>query len=187
MGLNVKINLENCYDIIESREDLKLHRFNTVLKDGQIKTLGVSIGETAHPLLPDVYNLAFGPIDDNNTINDKIEIPHENLSKMFSTIILIALTFLAENPDSYLGIDGSNNARAYMYYRCINNNFDYLSDFFKLFGVKYYVRILRKKNDDDQHYTADTEDTIAIPNEIKKGVVIRSDQLYNYFIFKLNR
>jgi hypothetical protein len=186
MGLNVKINFDDCYDIIDSRADLKLHKFNTILSGGDKLTLGISINEQPHHLLPDVYNLAFGPIDDNNNIDDSVQIKHENLSKTFSTIVLTALTFLNENPATYLGIDGSNNARAYMYYRCVNNNYNYLTKYFKLFGVNYYVRILRKTNDEDQFCPVDNNDLLAIPSEISFGEFIPSDKLYNYFIFKLN-
>src|ERR1700742_712196 len=121
MGLNIKINFDDCYDIIDSRADLKLHKFNTILKGGDPSMLGVSINDQPHDLLPGVFNMAFGPIDDNNNIDDHVKIAHDDISKTLSTIVLTALTFLNENPETYLGIDGSNNARAYMYYRCINN------------------------------------------------------------------
>lgn len=185
IGLNVKLNFDDCYDIIESRPDLKLHRFKTVLKNGSEATLGISISENSHPFLPEVYNLAFGPIDKNNNIDDSVKLTHENLSKVFSTIVFTALTFLTENPNTYLGIDGSNNARAFMYYRCINNNFDYLSQYFTLLGVNYYVRILRRVNDEDDGSPIDNEDILAIPTVITKGKLIPCDKLYNYFIFKL--
>jgi hypothetical protein len=119
MALNVKINFDDCYDIETLTSDLSLSKFTTVLKNtGQIP-LGIQISNTVHPHLPEVYNLAFGPLVDGNTIDDKVRLQHENHSKVFSTIIFTALTFLTENKEKYLGIDGSNNARAYMYYRCI--------------------------------------------------------------------
>ncbi|MBX2920680.1 MAG: hypothetical protein KF746_00710 [Chitinophagaceae bacterium] len=185
MALNIKINLEDCYDIETLANDLSLSRFNTVLKDGSLVSLGIQISNTVHPHLPDVHNLAFGPLVDNNKIDDKIKLQHSDHSKVFSTIIFTALTFLTENKEKYLGIDGSNNARAYMYYRCIQNNFDYLSQFFNVYGVNYYVRVLRKLRDEDGGHPIDGHDLKAIPQKIEKNAVISADRLYNYFIFNV--
>lgn len=185
MGLNIKLNFEDCYAFTETKEDLKFYKFNTVINGGAEVKLGISIVNNVNPYLPDVYNLAFGPIDGNNNIDDKIEISHKDLSKAFSTIVFAALTFLAENPDKFIGIDGSNNVRAFMYYKCINNNFDYLTSYFKLYGVNYYVRVLRKAKDDDMHYPIDANDLTAIPRSFVKNEFFTYNKLYNYFIFKL--
>lgn len=185
MALNVKINFEDCYDIETLTSDLSLSKFNTVLKNSDQISLGIQISNTVHPYLPEVYNLAFGPLMDHNKIDDKIKLQHSNHSKVFSTIIFTLLTFLTENKEKYLGIDGSNNARAYMYYRCIQNNFDYLTQFFNLYGVNYYVRVLRKLKDEDETHPIDNGDLKAIPEKIEKNVYIRSERLYNYFIFNL--
>ena len=185
MALNVKINFDDCYNIETLTSDLSLSKFNTVLKNGYQIPLGIQISNTVHPYLQEVYNLAFGPLTDDNKIDDKVKLQHNNHSKVFSTIIFTALTFLTENKEKYLGIDGSNNARAYMYYRCIQNNFDYLNQFFNIFGVNYYVRVLRKLNEEDEAHPVDGNDLKAIPEKIRKNAIVRSDKLYNYFIFNL--
>jgi hypothetical protein len=185
MALNVKINFEECYEIETLSNDLSLSKFNTVLKTGEETPLGIQISNTVHQYLPDVYNLAFGPLNETNQIDDKAKLYHDNHSKVFSTIIFTALTFLTENKEKYLGIDGSNNARAYMYYRCIQNNFDYLNQFFNIYGVNYYVRVLRKLKDEDDSHPVDDIDLKAIPEVIEKNRMIPADKLYNYFIFKL--
>jgi hypothetical protein len=185
MALNVKINFDDCYDIETLSNDLSLSKFNTVLKNQDQIPLGIQISNTVHPYLPEVYNLAFGPLIDENKIDDKIKLQHDNHSKVFSTIIFTALTFLTENKEKYLGIDGSNNARAYMYYRCIQNNFDYLSQFFNIYGVNYYVRVLRKLKDGDETHPIDSNDLKAIPQKIQGNAFVNSDKLYNYFIFNI--
>ncbi len=186
MALNVKINFEDCYDIETIASDLSLSKFNTVLKNaGQVLPLGIQISNTVHPYLPDVYNLAFGPLLEDNKIDDKAKIQHENHSKVFSTIMFTALAFLTENKENFLGIDGSNNARAYMYYRCIQNNFDYLSQFFNIYGVNYYIRVLRKLKDDNESHPIDNNDIKAIPKKVERNAIIQCEKLYNYFIFKL--
>ena len=147
--------------------------------------LGIKINTESQAFLPDVFNLAFGPLNENKEIDDKIKLHHKNHSKVFSTIVFSAFTFLEANKDKYLGIDGSNNARAYMYYRSIQNNFNYLSEIFDIYGVNYYVRVLRKLKDEDCTYPIDETDIRPFIEKIDKNEIIQSNKLYNYFIFKL--
>ncbi|HMH22791.1 MAG TPA: hypothetical protein VK563_13485 [Puia sp.] len=183
MALNVKINFEDLYETITMDADLRSSVFDAVLKGGTTTRLGIQISSKIHPLMPNVYNLAFGPIDINNEIDDQAKLTHQNHSKVFSTIIFAGLSFLTEHKENYLGIDGSNNARAYLYYRCIQNNFEYLRSFFKIYGVNHYVRILRRAIDDS--YSFDPEDLVAIPKLIEFRESIQHEKLYNHFIFKI--
>jgi hypothetical protein len=41
-------------------------------------------------------------------IDDKAELHHKDYSKVFSSILLTGFTYLKNNRDHYLGIDGSN-------------------------------------------------------------------------------
>ncbi|GEP94201.1 DUF6934 family protein [Chitinophaga cymbidii] len=180
MALNIKVDLENCYAINTLSKDQKLRSFETVLKTGERMILGINISDKMHPIIPNVYNLSFGPLDDASLIDDKAKLDHQDHSKVFSTIILSGLTFLKSNPSEYLGIDGSCNARAYLYYRCICNNLAYLSRFFRIYGIKYYVRILR---DFGQEMAFDWDDITADPCVIKEDNRLPYEKLYNYFIF----
>lgn len=90
------------------------------------------------------------------------------------------MSFLAKHPDAYLGIDGSDTRRAYMYYRCILNNFDYLNTHFSIYGVNYYLRIKRESKGDFEQ-----DDFFALPTLIQKGERICPSKLYNYLIFNL--
>lgn len=147
--------------------------------------MGINISDKAHPLLPNVYNLGFGPLNKDNKIDDKVKLNHQDHSKLFSTIVFTALTFLRKNNEKYLGIDGSNNARAYLYYRCIQRNYDYLNKHINMYGVNYFVRILRKTNEQDDGHPLDEENILAQPNIIQKEASPKYDKLYNYFIFNL--
>jgi hypothetical protein len=183
MALNVKINFEDLYETVTMDADLRSSVFDSDLKNGTTTRLGIQISSKVHPLMPNVYNLAFGPIDENNQLDDQVRLTHQNHSKVFSTIIFSGLSFLTEHKDKYLGIDGSNNARAYLYYRCIQNNYDYLKSFFRIYGVNYYVRILRQGV--DHSYSFDPDDLVAIPRLIDHREPMQHEKLYNYFIFKL--
>ncbi|MEJ0080853.1 MAG: hypothetical protein WDM78_07855 [Puia sp.] len=178
MALNIKINFEERYNV-SPVNDLQYSVFDTELKTGKSTRLGIKISSDEHPLMSDVYNLAFGPVNANHQIDDQAKLTHLNHSKVFSTIVFEGLSFLTQNPDKFLGVDGSNTARAYMYYRCIQNNFDYLATYFDIYGVNYYMRMLRDESTDYE-----TKDFLTIPKAIEKGEVIKPAKLYNYFIFK---
>jgi len=186
MALNIKIDFENCYESEPATPDLRSVRFNTELPSHAIIPMGVVIDEQSQELLPNVYNMAFGPIGDNHDVDDKARITHADPSKVFSTIILSALTFLNNNPDKYVGIDGSNNARAFLYFRIIQNNYDLLNRYFVIYGVNYYVRILRKNTGNDTVHPVDIEDIRTMAVKITKGEVVKPGKMYNYFI-GLNR
>lgn len=183
MALNIKIDFDDCYPIKILSNNPLLTTFDTVLKNGVIVPIGINISEEMHPLIPNAYNFSFGPVDKFNQIDDTAKLYHLNHSKLFSTIVSSAFTFLKGKKDIFLGIDGSNNARAYMYYRCIQNNFDYLNRFMNIYGVNYYVRILRKADEKNNSHPVDQEDILAIPQAISKEARLKYGKLYNYFIF----
>src|SRR5688572_11332466 len=141
MALNVKINFENCYKIDTVASDLLLSKFKTILRSGESAELGIKISDNCHPYFPEIFNLAFGPVTKEGEIDDQARLCHQDHAKVFSTVLLAALNFLRKNKDKYIGIDGSTDARAYMYYRCIQSNFDYLDQFFEVYGINYYIRL----------------------------------------------
>jgi hypothetical protein len=183
MALNIKIDVNDCYAVKALADNLTLNTFDSILQNGNVMPIGIHISEKAHPLMPNVYNLAFGPIDQDNQIDDKAKLCHQDHSKLFSTIVYTSLSYLKINSDKFLGIDGSSNARAYLYYRCMQNNLDYLNQYLNIYGVNYYVRVLRKLKLEDKNNPIDEDDVIALPNDIVKESFLKYDKLYNYFIF----
>jgi hypothetical protein len=182
MAISVKIDFENLYEIEHISEDLRISTFKTELEDGSYLPLKVEISNECHTLLPNVYNLAFGPLDKKGEINDKAQLSHKDYSRVFSTILFDGLNFLNNNKGHYLGIDGSDNARAYMYYMFLQRNYDYLSKYFNIYGLKYYVRITRfGKNQYDNPF--DFADIHPVPDRILKGSRLPPPVMYNYFIF----
>lgn len=186
MAVPLKIDFDNLYEIENISEDLRFSSFNTTLDSGRVVPLIVKISNQSHALLPNVYNFAFGPLNAKGKINDKAELTHTDYSKVFSTILFSALAYLKTNPDHYLGIDGSDNARAYFYYRALQRNFAYLDKHFRMYGIKYFVRITRfGKTQYDNPF--DFEDIMPYPFRIDKGALISQDHMYNYFIFNLKQ
>jgi hypothetical protein len=184
MPIRIRLDFDNRYEIEPLKDNLRVSVFETELKDGSLLPLMVKVSDIAHELLPSVFNMAFGPLKGKGGIDDKAEIPHKNYSRAFSTILVAGLFYLRENKDHFLGIDGSTNGRAYLYYRLIQQNFDYLDKYFNIYGLKYYVRITRfGKLQYDNPF--DFEDVYPIPDQLYKGMVIPPDLMYNYFIFNL--
>jgi hypothetical protein len=144
MGLNVKLDFENVYRVVAKNTDQRASEFYAILANDESIKLGVRISHTSHPLIPNTYNLAFGPVDSAGSVDDKARLSRQNYSKVFSTVIFEAMSFLKKHPADFVGIDGSSNARAYIYYRCIQNNITYLKSIFSILGVNYYIRMLRE-------------------------------------------
>ncbi len=143
----IKIDFDNTFDFIDFGDNLSFVTFKSILHNGSELEIKVKINSINDPLLPNVYNLSFGPLNPKGNIDDEIKIKHSNTSKVFSTILLYALTYIKVNPKITIGIDGSNDARAYLYHRMFISNKDYLSEYFITIGVDWYVRLLRKGND----------------------------------------
>jgi hypothetical protein len=182
MAIAVKIDFDNRYEIKTITEDFRYNIFQTELKDGTLLPLKVSISNESHELLPNVYNLAFGPMDKKGRIDDKAQLTHKDYSKVFSTILLCSLLYLNDNKSHYLGIDGSDNSRAFLYYSFLQRNYDYLNQYFNIYGLKYYVRITRfGKNQYDNPF--DFEDVQPYPERITNGMEAPKQFMYNYFIF----
>ena len=184
MKLNIIINFEDTYEIENISEDLSKFQFTTRNREGKEIVLFVIITKNSNPFLPSVYNLAFGPLDEDGRIDDKAVIKHESSAKVYSTLLLGALTFLNAVPDSFVGIDGSNLVRACLYYSLFQNNYDYLAQYFNVIGVNYYVRLLRGEESGDPFIT-DNEEFATQPFKIAKHLQITRRKLYNYFVFNL--
>ena len=184
MAVAVRLDFDKSYHLDSVTEDLRMSVFQTELQNGTKIALKVEVSDVPHELFPGVFNLAFGPVNERGKIDDKAELSHKDYSKVFSSILLTAMTYLASNRSHYLGIDGSNNARAYLYYRFLQKNYDYLNKFFKMYGLKYYVRISRfGKNQYANPF--DFKDIIPGTVRIKKNMKMDPEFMYNYFIFKL--
>ena len=106
----------------------------------------IGISPLGDPLLPNVFNMAFGPLSLIGYIDDTAKIKHQNKNKVFSTILLFSMVYLQSNPEITIGIDGSNDIRAYLYHRMFLTNREYLDEYFVTIGVDWYVKLLRNSS-----------------------------------------
>jgi hypothetical protein len=184
MALGVKIDFDNIYETIPVIENLNESFFETELEDGTRTNLHVEVDNRPHKLRPNLYNLAFGPLNKKGQIDDRAQLTHSDYSKVFSTILFEAKNYLLRNPDHQLGIDGSTNGRAYLYFRFLKKNYDYLSKYFDIYCVKYYVRIARLGEEQFED-PFDFEDVMIHEEKFGKNTKNNPKFMYNYFIFKL--
>jgi hypothetical protein len=195
------LNFEDTYPPIDVSGDLRIMHFNS-FGDEQVYLLRANIDNVPHYLMPDVYNLSFGPPEPGSAtgVMDDVKVRHFDLDRVFSTLLLFAFTYLSNNPEHYIGIDGSCNRRALLYFKKIRQNLDSLHEYFKVIaGVKYYARLKRFPKpclvltDEKQQAKQiagiaehiDLEDIKAIPDQINQFAVVKGvENNFNYFIFR---
>ncbi len=179
----IKINLENTFEATYVSANFDQYIFESALKDDTIVQLKVKFTNIAESLLPNVYNLAFGPFDENGKINDSINLKHKDSNKVFSTIILFSITFLKNNSNKTIGIDGSDDLRANLYHRMFRYNQKDLQDFLVIIGVDWYVRLLRNG-------TIELDDNglpFFKPKPEPFDFQRKTNDLYRYYMFNLNQ
>jgi hypothetical protein len=183
--MNIDIDLKKTYEITLLADKADEFSFFSPTTQGHSQLITVKIKRASNPFMPEFLNLAFGPLGKDGVIDDFATVQHANYSKTFSTILLCAMICLRANPDLYIGIDGSDFRRAYLYFRTLQRNYHYLKQYFHIFGMKYYVRILRGQDKHDQ-MPIDPEELTSVPFVINNEPLTNHKSLYNYFIFYLN-
>lgn len=171
---------------------------------------GIVIEEHEDKLLPNVWNLSFGPVqydpeEDTYTMTDHDQILHTNRTKLYSTVFLFAKLFLEEFPDLSLGIDGSDLLRTRVYHNLIKQNRDKLEEVFDLLGVDvfaryYYQRVKNKSSEHSLEIDRESELPGFIPWKDREGDIIlvadfvpfdstrqSRSELYYYYILSLKK
>jgi hypothetical protein len=87
MAIGVKLDFDRTYEFSEISENLREAFFSNEVRGGGAVDLKIEISNEAHELLPNVYNIAFGPLKKNGEIDDKAELSHHDYSNVFSTIL----------------------------------------------------------------------------------------------------
>lgn len=177
----ITINFEDTFEPESIENDLSQMTFNSPQADGTSQQILVRIDPHPDPHLPKVFNLGFGPPDVDGNFYDNIRLKHTEINKVFSTVLFHGLTFLQENPDLTLGIDGSDDVRATMYHLMFKSNREYLNDFFVAIGVDWYVRVFR-----DWTYEVDhTGNVLSKPKPELFDYERTRHDLYRYYMFHL--
>jgi hypothetical protein len=178
----IKVNLLETFELEFLSEDFMWMTFYAPLKDGGRVLLKVIVESLDDPLLPNTYNLAFGPFDSSGSVDDTARVFHNDPDKVFSTILLFCLAFLQTNTDLQIGLDGSDDSRAYLYHRMFHTNREYLNDYFEAIGVDWYLKVLRNGD-----FETDSNGQIFLRPKPESFNYSRSPKdLYRYYMFRLN-
>ncbi|MFC0513655.1 DUF6934 family protein [Mucilaginibacter angelicae] len=179
--MQVNINFDQTYSPLTLANDLTVMTFESPQIDGSVQEILILISPHPDPLLPGVFNLGFGPPDGNGAFKDNVRLKHANLNIVFSTVLLLGLAFLEQNPMATIGIDGSDDLRARFYHRMYKSNKTYLNDYFVAIGVDWYVRIFR-----DGDYEKDEKGyPVAKPRPEPFDYERDNKDLYRYYMFRL--
>jgi hypothetical protein len=179
--MQIHINFEETYQPLTLSDDLMEMTFASQLTGGESVQLVVQITPHPDPLLPDVYNLGFGPPDGKGGFDDNVRLKHVDIDKVFSTVLFHALSFLEVNPQLTIGLDGSDDLRARLYHSMFKSNRLYLDEFFIAIGVDWYVRIFRNET-----YEQDASGNyIAKPRPEPFDYARQNRDLYRYYMFRL--
>ncbi len=135
MNLNIKFDFENIFAITDIEPDLRRFLFLSPDNHGNVIIVHVEIQPPANVFIPNVYNLVFGLLNKTGNFDDQAKISHQNPSKVYSTILFGVFTHLKKYPEKFIGIDGSNRIRAFLYYKLVQINYDFLIQFVTLIGI----------------------------------------------------
>ncbi|SFO98998.1 hypothetical protein SAMN05428949_7085 [Chitinophaga sp. YR627] len=177
----IKLDFQQTFPPTWLEKDYSKMTFESPQEDGSIETMVVKIDR--HPAFnsPNVYNMGFGPPDMKGGFRDNVKLKHKDLGKVLSTVLFHGNNFLQENSSLVLGIDGSDDVRAMLYHLITKVNREYLSEFFTVFGVDWFIRVLR----DGRLEIDENGRLISNPKpEIFDYQRSRHD-LYRYYIFRL--
>src|SRR5438093_100733 len=83
-----------------------------------------------------VFNLAFGNIREDGTIDDNTTSDNKDRDKILATIAAAVYDFTERFPGSYIFFTGSSNERTRLYRMAISLNYEELADSFDIWGLK---------------------------------------------------
>jgi hypothetical protein len=87
--------------------------------------------------LKDIYNLAFGDLKSDGSLDDTANSNNGDIIKVLATVISILKDFTAKNPRAYIAFTGSTGERMKLYARIIKS---YYSVFKKEFTISGFIK-----------------------------------------------
>jgi hypothetical protein len=115
--------------------------FSSVGKTNIIKLVEFSTTST-----PGVYNLGFGDLLPDGTIDDKANSNNGDIVLVLVTIVQIIIDFTSKHPDAKIVFAGSTHGRTNLYARILKL---YYQDFSKEFRITALIRVGRAKKEVD--------------------------------------
>jgi len=85
----------------------------------------------------DIYNLAFGDLDESREINDLCVSNNHDMNKVLATVVKTALTFFEAYPDRRVYFTGSSRARIRLYSAILAREFQNWESVFEVLGMQH--------------------------------------------------
>jgi hypothetical protein len=119
------------YESLFASPDAREFTFVSKGPNGQIQKV-VQYTETENP---DIYNLAFGNLLPDGSIDDHIKNDNKDRNKILATVAITVYEFTARHPGKFVFFTGSSPERTRLYRMALTNNFEELSLDFEIFGA----------------------------------------------------
>lgn len=84
----------------------------------------------------DIYNLAFGDLDESREINDLCVSNNQDMNKVLATVVRTALTFFEAYSDRRVYFTGSSKARLRVYSAILAREFENWKPVFEVLGMQ---------------------------------------------------
>jgi len=82
-----------------------------------------------------VFNLVFGNLNNDGSIDDLAVNDNKDRNKILATIVSVVYEFTKKNPDKLIFFEGSTPERTRLYRMAITINFEVLKADFEIFGL----------------------------------------------------
>lgn len=105
--------------------------FESISKQKTIKKI---VGYTPIPELANGYNLGFGDLYDDGTVDDISISNNDDMEKVISTVVQTMLHFFDNYPDKFVFIEGSTPDRTRLYRIIINKELKEVKDLLNIYG-----------------------------------------------------
>lgn len=83
----------------------------------------------------DTFNVGFGDVRNDGTIDDQTETNNDDLIRVFATVIEIMRDFIDKNPSALLFFRGSTDQRTAVYQYILKRNFAQFAEKFNITGI----------------------------------------------------
>ncbi|MDH7460334.1 hypothetical protein QEG73_03560 [Chitinophagaceae bacterium 26-R-25] len=121
----------NSYETTTTPTSLTRFQFYSIGPKGKVKK---QIEFDQFPSAPEVYNLAFGDVNECGTIDDLAVTGNHDRNKVLMTVALTVNRFLQRHPESHIFLSGSTPARSRLYQIAISNNLEEIQHNFVIYG-----------------------------------------------------
>jgi hypothetical protein len=125
------------YDYTDLSSNSRIYEFTSIGPNGYIK----KIVQFSQMQENDVYNLAFGNVSFDGSIDDFSTNNNKDRNKILATVAAIVYDFTSRFPDCYIFFVGSTKERTRLYRMAITLNYEELNNEFIICGLKENAQI----------------------------------------------